>query len=238
SQADYWQATRAPGHGDLHVLVFAPSSIQEMVDMVFDAFDLADCYRMPAMILADGMLGQMMEPISFPEKQVKTYDKSGWSTSGHQHKRAHHIVNSLYLQPEELEAKILERFQRYEEVKAKHTRCEEYLMEDAEYVVVAYGATSRIVRSSVNSAREKGIKVGLIRPLTLWPYPYAPIEKAAERGAKAFLSVEMSMGQMVDDVRIAVNGRAPVSFFGRTGGVIPTPAEVLSEIEKMAGGDR
>ena len=238
SQADYWQATRAPGHGDLHVLVFAPSSIQEMVDMVFDAFDLADCYRMPAMILADGMLGQMMEPISFPEKQVKTYDKSGWSTSGHQHKRAHHIVNSLYLQPEELEAKILERFQRYEEVKAKHTRCEEYLMEDAEYVVVAYGATSRIVRSSVNSAREKGIKVGLIRPLTLWPYPYAPIEKAAERGAKAILSVEMSMGQMVDDVRIAVNGRAPVSFFGRTGGVIPTPAEVLSEIEKMAGGDR
>ena len=206
--------------------------------MVFDAFDLADCYRMPAMILADGMLGQMMEPISFPEKQVKTYDKSGWSTSGHQHKRAHHIVNSLYLQPEELEAKILERFQRYEEVKAKHTRCEEYLMEDAEYVVVAYGATSRIVRSSVNSAREKGIKVGLIRPLTLWPYPYAPIEQAAERGAKAFLSVEMSMGQMVDDVRIAVNGRAPVSFFGRTGGVIPTPAEVLSEIEKMAGGDR
>ena len=135
--------------------------------MVFDAFDLADCYRMPAMILADGMLGQMMEPISFPEKQVRTYDKSGWATSGHQHKRAHHIVNSLYLQPEELEAKILERFQRYEEVKAKHTRCEEYLVEDAEYVVVAYGATSRIVRSAVNTAREQGIKVGLIRPLAV-----------------------------------------------------------------------
>ena len=238
SQADYWQATRAPGHGDLHALVFAPSSIQEMVDTVFDAFELADTYRMPAMILADGMLGQMMEPVSFPEKTVTPIDKSGWATNGHQNQRPHHVTNSLFLQPDQLEARIVERFKRYDEVKAKHTRWEEYLMEDAEYAVVAYGATSRIARSAVNTAREQGIKVGLIRPITLWPYPSAPIDAAAARGVKAFLAVEMSMGQMVDDVRLAVNGRAPVGFFGRTGGIIPTPAEVLGEIKKMAGGDR
>ena len=218
SQADYWQATRAPGHGDLHVLVFAPSSIQEMVDMVFDAFDLADCYRVPAMILADGMLGQMMEPVVFPERTVKQYDKGSWAT-------------------DELESRILERFERYEQIKQKHTRSEEYLVDDADYIVVAYGATSRIVRSAVNTARARGIKVGMIRPMTLWPFPAEPIAKAAGH-AKAFLSVEMSMGQMVDDVRLAVNGKAPVGFFGRTGGIIPTPAEVLSEIEKMAGGDK
>ena len=155
SQADYWQATRAPGHGDLHVLVFAPSSIQEMVDMVFDAFDLADCYRVPAMILADGMLGQMMEPVVFPERTVKQYDKGSWATNGHQNQRAHNIVNSLYLQPDELESRILERFERYEQIKQKHTRSEEYLVDDADYIVVAYGATSRIVRSAVNTARAR-----------------------------------------------------------------------------------
>lgn len=205
--------------------------------MVFDAFDLADCYRVPAMILADGMLGQMMEPVVFPERTVKQYDKGSWATNGHQGKRAHNIINSLYLQPDELESRILERFERYEQIKQKHTRCEEYLVDDADYIIVAYGATSRIVRSAINSARARGIKVGMIRPMTLWPFPAEAIAKAAEH-AKAFLSVEMSMGQMVDDVRLAVNGKAPVGFFGRTGGVIPTPAEVLSEIEKMAGGDK
>lgn len=237
AQSDYWQATRAPGHGDLHILVFAPSSIQEMVNMVFDAFELADTYRMPAMILADGMLGQMMEPVAFPEKDVKQFDKFSWAACGHQGKRAHTVVNSLYLKPEELEAKINERFGRYQEISEKYTQCEEYLLEDAEYIVVAYGATSRIVRSAVNSARVKGIKVGMIRPLTIWPYPTKIIQKAAET-TKGFLCVEMSMGQMVDDVRLAVNGKAPVEFFGRTGGVIPTPVEVLAQIEKMAGGDR
>ncbi|WP_262394212.1 3-methyl-2-oxobutanoate dehydrogenase subunit VorB [Youxingia wuxianensis] len=237
SQSDYWQATRAPGHGDLHALVFAPSSIQEMVDMVFDAFDLADQYRMPSMILADGMLGQMMEPVVFPEKSVNPVDKSSWALTGHQGKRAHHIVNSLYLQPDELEKNVKERFERYELIKSKEARAEEYLVEDAQLVVVAYGATSRIVRSAINTARGKGIKVGMIRPLTLWPYPSSVIAKAAET-AQAFLTVEMSMGQMVDDVRLAVNGKKPVAFFGHTGGVIPTPAEVLAEIEKMTGGDR
>ncbi len=237
SQADYWQATRAPGHGDLHILVFAPSSIQEMVDMVFEAFELADTYRMPAMLFADGMLGQMMEPIRFPEKQVKPFDKFSWAACGHQGKRKHNVINSLYLKPDELEQTVLERFKRYEIVKEKHTQWEEYLLEDAEYVVVAYGATSRIVRSAINTAREQGIKVGLIRPKTIWPYPTEAISKAADT-AKAFLCVEMSMGQMLDDVRLAVNGKAPVAFFGHTGGIVPTPNEVLDEIRKLAGGDR
>ena len=237
SQADYWQATRAPGHGDLHILVFAPSSIQEMVDMVFEAFELADTYRMPALLFADGMLGQMMEPISFPEKQVKPFDKFSWAACGHQGKRKHNVINSLYLKPDELEQTVLERFKRYEIVKEKHTQWEEYLLEDAEYVVVAYGATSRIVRSAINTAREQGIKVGLIRPKTIWPYPTEAISKAADT-AKAFLCVEMSMGQMLDDVRLAVNGKAPVAFFGHTGGIVPTPNEVLDEIRKLAGGDR
>ena len=237
SQADYWQATRAPGHGDLHILVFAPSSIQEMVDMVFEAFELADTYRMPAMLFADGMLGQMMEPISFPEKQVKPFYKFSWAACGHQGKRKHNVINSLYLKPDELEQTVLERFKRYEIVKEKHTQWEEYLLEDAEYVVVAYGATSRIVRSAINTAREQGIKVGLIRPKTIWPYPTEAISKAADT-AKAFLCVEMSMGQMLDDVRLAVNGKAPVAFFGHTGGIVPTPNEVLDEIRKLAGGDR
>lgn len=237
SQADYWQATRAPGHGDLHILVFAPSSVQEMVDMVFEAFELADTYRMPAMIFADGMLGQMMEPISFPEKKVKPFDKFSWAACGHQGKRKHNVINSLYLKPDELERTVLERFKRYEIVKEKHTQWEEYLLEDAEYVIVAYGATSRIVRSAINTAREQGIRVGLIRPKTIWPYPTEAVRKAADT-AKAFLCVEMSMGQMVDDVRLAVNGKVPVSFFGHTGGIVPTPAEVLDEIRKLAGGDR
>ena len=238
SQADYWQATRAPGHGDLHAIVFAPSTVQEMVNIVFEAFDKADEYRMPAMILADGMLGQMMEPVIFPEKQVTPIDKSGWATTGTQCQRPHHVTNSLFLQPDQLEQKVVERFERYAQIQEKHTRCEEYLTEDAEYVVVAYGATARIARSAVNAAREQGIKAGLIRPITLWPYPSAAISAAVDRGAKGFLSVEMSMGQMVDDVRLAVNGRAQVAFFGRTGGIIPTPAEVLEHIQKLAGGER
>ena len=237
SQADYWQATRAPGHGDLHILVFAPSTIQEMVDMVFKAYDLADHYRMPAMILADGMLGQMMEPVEFPAREVTQADKFSWATCGHQGKRTHNVANSLYLQPDKLEQKIVERFARYHEIQEKYAQAEQVLMEDADFAVVAFGATARIARSAVEQARAKGIKAGLIRPQTLWPYPVKEIEQAAGK-VKAFLSVEMNMGQMVDDVRLAVNGKVPVHFFGRTGGIIPTPAEVLAQIEKLAGGEK
>ncbi len=235
SQADYWQATKATGHGDFQILVFAPSTVQEMVDLVSDAFDLADQYRMPAMILADGMLGQMMEPVEIrPATDKKPLEKT-WATNGHQGKRAHNVVNSLYLKAQDLERLVKERYQRYETIKQTQQRAEEYLMEDAEYAVVAYGASSRVSRSAVNAARELGIKVGLVRPISLWPFPVDAMQRAADK-VKGLLVVEMSMGQMVDDVRLAVNGKKPVEFYGRTGGMIPTPAEVLGAIQKLAGG--
>lgn len=234
SQADYWQATKALGHGDFHLLVFAPASVQEMVDMVVKAFDTADKYRMPAMILADGLLGQMMEPVSFPEINPDPHDKSGWAADGHKGKREHHIINSLYLQPDELQTSVLSRFERYEKVKAEETDAELYLTDDCDILLCAFGATARVVKSAVNEARAQGIKAGLFRPKTLWPFPVKEINKAAEN-AKRLLSVEMSMGQMIDDIKLAINCSKPVEFFGRTGGVIPTPAEVLAEIKKVGG---
>lgn len=234
SQSDYWQATKALGHGDFQLLVFAPATVQEIVDLMGVAFDLAEKYRMPALILADGMLGQMMEPVEFPEKKTELPVRP-WATTGTKGARRPNIINSLYLKPDELERTVVERFKRYETVKANEVRVEEYLTEDAEYVVVAYGATARVVRSAVESARAEGIKVGLIRPITLWPFPEKAIADAAKR-VKGMLTVEMSMGQMVEDVRLAANGACSVSFFGRTGGVVPTPAEVLREIKKLAGG--
>lgn len=233
SQADYWQATRALGHGDFHVLVYAPCSVQEMVDTVVKAFDSADKYRMPAMILADGLLGQMMEPVTFPEVQSKPVEKP-WATSGHAGKRKHNVVNSLFLQPDVLQKSIVERFERYEIIKKTEADAELYRTEDADIVVTAYGATARVAKSAVNMARELGIKAGLVRPITLWPYPAEHIKKAAAN-ASDVLCVEMSMGQMVDDVRLTLNGTKPVHFFGRTGGVIPKPTEVLEEIKKLGG---
>ncbi len=234
SQADYWQATKATGHGDFQLIVLAPSTVQEMADMVSDAFDLGEKYRMPVMILSDGMLGQMMEPVSFPDKKEVHVSEKPWATCGHENKRPHNIVNSLYIDPKTLEDKVIERFKRYETVKAEEQRAEEYLTDDADIVVVAYGASSRVVRSAVNSARELGIKAGLLRPITLWPFPEKAIEKTVA-GAKKYLCVEMSMGQMVEDVKLVVNGRKPVEFFGRTGGIIPTPAEVLEKIKELSG---
>lgn len=235
SQADYWQATKATGHGDFHLIVFAPSTIQEMVDTIEMAFDLADTYRVPAMILSDGMLGQMMEPVEFKTQQEqKTFDKS-WAVTGHGGKRLHNVVNSLYLKPNELEAKIKDRFMRYEMIQKNECRWDEYRTDDADFLVVSYGATARIAKSAVKAAREAGIKVGLLRPITLWPFPTKILGEYAAR-MKGFLCVEMSMGQMVDDVRLAANGRCPVSFYGRTGGMIPSPQEILESIEKMAGG--
>jgi len=234
SQADYWQATKATGHGDFQILVFAPATVQEMVDLVAGAFDMADKYRMPAMILADGMLGQMMEPVEISEA-VESLPEKPWATNGHGGEREHNIINSLYIQPDELERLVIERYKKYDEIKANEQKCECYLTEDADIVVVAYGASSRVARSAVNSARAEGIKVGLIRPITLWPFPTDAIAKAAET-AKCMLTVEMSMGQMVDDVKLAANGKCPVEFYGRTGGIIPTPAEVLEQIKKLSGG--
>ena len=233
SQSDYWQATRATGHGDFQIIVYAPSTVQEMCDCAYDAFDVADKYRVPVMILADGMLGQMMEPVVLPEPKTEFPEKP-WATSGHKHERAHNIANSLYLTADDLERLNIERFERYEVIKRDEQRAECFLTEDADIVVVAFGASARIARSAVVAAREQGIKAGLIRPVTLWPFPVDALE-AVMGTAKAFLSVEMNMGQMVDDVRLASNGRVPVEFYGRTGGVIPTPAEVLAKLVEMNG---
>ncbi len=239
SQSDYWQATRALGHGDFQVVVLAPSTVQEMADLAYEAFDLADKYRTPVMILADGMLGQMMEPVVLPdERSLDSLPEKPWATVGHGHKRAHNVVNSLYLTAEELERLNIERYERYAAIERDEQRAESYLTDDADIVLVAFGGAARIARSAVNLARAEGIKAGLIRPVTLWPFPVDAIEPVAERGAR-FLTVEMNMGQMVDDVRLAVNGRAPVAFYGRTGGVIPSPEEVLDQIRVLGaeGGD-
>jgi 2-oxoglutarate ferredoxin oxidoreductase subunit alpha len=234
SQSDYFQATRSTGHGDFHLIVFAPSTIQETVDLVNKAFDIGDKYRMPVMILSDGMLGQMMEPVVLPEETNTAKDKP-WAACGHQGKRKHNVINSLYIDPNELERLGRERFEKYKTIQATEQMAEEYMTEDADIVVVAYGASSRVSRSAVDMARKQGIKAGLIRPITLWPYPVDTIKKAAKT-AKVFLSVEMSMGQMVDDVRLAVNGAVPVEFYGRTGGIIPTPKEVYDQIVRLNGG--
>lgn len=237
SQSDYWQATRASGHGDFHMLVFAPSTVQEMVDYVFKAYELADKYRMPAMILADGMLGQMMEPVVIPELPAGAAEPKPWATNGHQNKRPHNIVNSLYLTPSELEERVVERFKRYDVIKKNEPAAESLYTEDADLIVVAFGAASRVSKSAVKAAREKGLKVGIIRPITLWPFPVETF-KAAAKTAKMFLSVEMSMGQMIDDVKLAIDCVRPVHFYGRTGGVIPSVAEVLAQIEKLLGGEK
>ncbi|MCI8652912.1 MAG: 3-methyl-2-oxobutanoate dehydrogenase subunit VorB [Angelakisella sp.] len=236
AQSDYWQATRALGHGDFHVLVFAPSTVQEVVDLVFLAYDLAEKYRMPSLLLSDGLLGQMMEPVSFPEPVERAAEKP-WAANGHQNKRPHNIINSLYLAPDELERTVVERFRRYAEIERTEQRCQEYLCDDADYVIVAFGATSRVSQSAVDTLRAQGVKAGLLRPITLWPFPGDAIRSHIPH-TKAFLSVEMSMGQMVDDVRLAVEGKVPVDFFGRTGGVIPRPAEVVEKVLTMAGGDK
>ncbi len=232
AQSDYYLATKAAGHGDFFMLVYSPDSVQEMADLTVKAFDSAEKYRMPAMILTDGLLGQMMEPVTFPDIKDNTSAKE-WACTGHMNKRRHNIINSLFLQPEELEHSNIERFKKYEAVKEEAAQAECWLTEDADIIVTGYGASARVARSAVNTARAEGIKAGLIRPITLWPFPEKAYAKAADT-AKVFLDVEMSMGQMVDDVRLACGCRRPVRFFGRTGGIIPKPAEVLEQIKIIA----
>ena len=231
AQSDYFQATRGGGHGDYRLLVFAPANVQEAVDLMGQAFDLADKYRNPVMILGDGMLGQMMEPVVLPEPKGELPEKP-WATSGHKNKRPHNIMDSLYLTAEELEDLNVARFERYKNILRDEQRAELFMTDDADIVLVAYGASSRVARSAVNKAREKGIKAGLVRPITLWPFPTQALNRAASH-AKNFLVVEMSMGQMVDDVKLAIDCKVPVHFYGRTGGMIPTPAEVLEQIEAL-----
>ncbi len=235
AQSDYFQATKGLAHGDFNLVVLAPSSIQECVDLTLEAFDIADQYRMPVMIMGDGMLGQMMEPVAFGEYKGRDLKEKTWATNGTGLKREHNVVNSLYIDPDTLEKTVLARDKMYEEIKENEVKYEAEGIEDADIIMVAYGTIGRIVKNAIKMAREEGIKVGLIRPITLWPFPTKIINKAADT-AKAFISVEMSTGQMVEDVMIAVNGKAKVDFTGRTGGVIPTPKEILEKIREVAGG--
>ena len=234
SQSDYWQATRGGGHGDYHMIVLAPASVQEMAELTVKGFELADEYRMTAMILADGTMGQMMEPVSL-DFDIKPAPEKPWATTGTKMARPHNVINSLFLKPEQLEEENFKRYERYKEIEEKECLWEEYLTEDADVVIAAFGIAARVGRSAVNEARKKGIKAGLIRPITLWPFPKAPFEKAAEH-AKAFISVELSMGQMIEDVALAIRCKAPVTLCNRAGGMIPSPQQVLDAIVKANGG--
>lgn len=237
SQSDYFQATRGGGHGDYHLIVLAPASIQEMADLTALAFDLSDKYRVPAMMLADGTMGQMMEPVELPEPIEIDKTEKPWAVTGTKMKREHNIINSLYLSPEKLEETNLERFERYEEIKKNEQRFESFMMEDAEYCVVAYGITARVSKNAVIAARAQGIKVGMIRPITLWPFPEKAIADVTSQ-VKAFISVELSMGQMIEDIKLASSCKKPVVLCSRVGGVITTPEEVLETIKKTAGGNK
>jgi Pyruvate:ferredoxin oxidoreductase and related 2-oxoacid:ferredoxin oxidoreductases, alpha subunit len=235
AQSDYYQATHALGHGDGRALVLAPASVQEMAALTMEAFDLADIYRMPALILADGALGQMMEPVDFESVPKRDIPEKTWATNGTQGKREHNVINSLYIQPDVLERVIQERFEKYDRIKETEVKYEEFLCDDADVIVVAYGIPARIVKTAVQKARKMGIKAGCFRPITLWPFPSKRLSKLADQ-TKAFLTVELSMGQMVDDVRIATEFKKPCHFYGRTGGMMPSVDEVVGQIEKINGG--
>ena len=234
SQSDYFQATKGGGHGDYRMIVLAPASVQEMASLTIKGFNLADKYRMTSMILTDGTIGQMMEPISFEDAEIEQYDKS-WALTGTNCERKHNVVNSLYLKTDELEVKNFERFERYKIVEENEAMWEEYMMEDAELCIVAFGIASRVAKNAIAAARKEGIKVGLIRPITLWPFPKKAIAEAADK-VKGFISVELSMGQMIEDVRLYSQCKKPVALCNRVGGMIPSPDEVLNSIRNAQKG--
>ncbi len=236
SQADYFQATRGTSHGDYHMIVLAPNSVQEMVNLTFQGFDMADKYRMTVMLLADGTMGQMMEPVSLDMGEVKSYDKP-WAVTGTNCEREHNIVNSLFLKPELLEKKNFERYEKYAYIEENEALYEEYMMDDAEVCIVAYGISARIAKNAIDAARAKGIKVGMFRPITLWPFPKKEIRAIADK-VNSFITVELSMGQLIEDVKLYTECTKPVYLCNRTGGMIMTPEEVLAKIEEAVGGNK
>jgi len=237
AQSDYNQATRGGGNGDYKLLVYAPANLQEMVDLVQEAFDAADFYRNPVMVMADGMIGQMMEPIEFRDMPKRELPLKEWATTGTGGKRKPNIINSLALDPYELENHNIKLQAKYASMKENETRYEMHNIENAEIVLVAYGTTSRIAKNAIETLREEGINVGLIRPITVWPFPDKAFDEIPA-DCKGVMSVEMSCGQMIDDCKIAVNGRFPVGFFGRSGGVIPTPEGIVNAVKEMIGGTK
>ena len=234
-QSDYFQATRGGGNGDYHMVVLAPANLQEAVDVMFEAFDIADQYRNPVLVLADGLIGQMMEPIVWKEHTPRPLGDKTWAADGRRGERAHNnFITSLLLAADECEARNIRLKAKFDEMEKNECRWEEIGTEDADIVLVSYGTPSRIAQSAADQLRAQGLKVGLLRPITVWPFPYARLRELAEGGVKGFMAVEMSQGQMVDDVRLAVGGLKPVSFYGRCGGVVPTVSEVRLAAEKFA----
>ncbi|AHM57131.1 ketoisovalerate oxidoreductase subunit VorB [Peptoclostridium acidaminophilum DSM 3953] len=234
SQADYFMSTRGGGNGDYRTPVFAPASIQEAVDMTMEAFDVADYYRTPVMVVADGMIGQMMEPVEFKTPKKRELPAKDWATTGTKGERKPNIINSLFLDPQELEDHNIKLDAKYAQIEKNEVQYEMYKAEDAELVFVAYGTTSRIVKNVVEELRAEGVKAGLIRPKTIWPFPFKAFDEIP--AAKNLLTVEMSMGQMIEDVKMASNGRWPVSFYGRVGGMIPTPQGIKGKALEVIGG--
>lgn len=230
SQADYFQATKGGGHGDYRLIVLAPDSVQEMVDLTRLAFDLSDKYRTPAMLLADGILGQMMEPVEMGEYQPSIPAKP-WAVTGC-HSRPPNIITTIHLMPEDLERHNLKLQEKYRQIQEQEERWEAWMTEGAEYLVVAYGTMARVAKSAVRAARQKGVKAGLVRPISLWPFPGGAFRNL--EGVRAILVEELSAGQMVEDVRLAVNGRVPVQFQGRLGGMVQSVEDIAGHLEALA----
>jgi 2-oxoglutarate ferredoxin oxidoreductase subunit alpha len=236
SQADYFQATKGGGHGDYHLIVLAPASVQEMADFVGLAFDLAFKYRNPAMIMADGVVGQMMEKVTLPAQRKRLTDEEviarcPWASTGRSAGRKPNIITSLELDPAEMEKRNLHLQEKYAEIQDKEVRFEEIDCEDAEYLIVAFGSCARIAQKAMETAREEGMKIGLLRPITLWPFPTKQVAELS-RHVKGILTVELNAGQMIEDVRLAVEGKVPVEHFGRLGGIVPDPDEIITALKE------
>ena len=236
SQADYFQATKGGGHGDYHLIVLAPKTVQEMADFVYLGFDLAFKYRTPAMILADGIVGQMMEKVVLPpfkprRTEEEIAEECPWATTGRTKGRQPNIVTSLELDPAEMEKRNIELQKKYRLIEENEVRYEEINCDDAEYLIVAFGSCARIAQKAMDDARAQGIKVGLLRPITLWPFPSKQIAERAKQ-VKGILSVEINAGQMIEDIKLAVNCSVPVEHFGRLGGIVPDPDEVVNALKE------
>ncbi len=235
AQADYFQAVKGGGHGDYRLIVLAPNSVQELYDMMKKAFDLSDRYRNPVMLMADGIMGQMMEPVEIDDDYKVNMPPKPWATTGMVDHKCKNVINSCFVIPEEMEAVNVRLQKKYAEILRNEKAWEDYLLEGAEVILVAFGTASRICRAAVEKARDQGIPAGLIRPISLWPFPSEFIGEAADK-AKCFLTVELNEGQMVEDVKLAVNGKAPVYHYGRSGGIVPLVKDVLEEIKKLHDG--
>ena len=234
SQSDYNMMTKGGGDGDYNCPVLAPSNLQEASDMVMEAFDLADYYRTPVYVAADGFIGQMMEPVEIIYKPKYEAKEKTWATNGTRGKREKNIINSLYLDAELLYKHNLHLQEKYKEIKEKEARAEKYFTEDADIILVSYGTMSRVCRSVVDNLRKENKKVGMIRPMTLWPFPEKEFKN--NNNCKMYISIEMSMGQMIDDIKLACECKVPVKFFGKAGGIVPTSHEIIEHIKEFAGG--